>query len=250
MPLEVAARTGPLGGQVSEAESNREKGETALALQIYTDLSAATNADERTLAFVRDRVASLQMEQRLQKGEWVDFLPADTNLLGWAVERGEFTRSTDGALAVHSDQFGHIIFSRARLGNQFEIRGTFEVVHSSTRDFQAGVVMGMPQFESWDWYGFRIKRTSFDGDVAVFAQGWSSKRISKAAVVNSETNTFYLRFQKGLVTATVNDQPIFKDAKPPEARGVPTKELLLGLGAYNDTNDTDIRYRNVQVRKL
>jgi hypothetical protein len=250
MPLEAAARTGPLGGQVSLAESTRESGETALALQMYTDLSAATNADERTLAFVRDRMASLQMEQRLQTHDWVDFLPADTNLLGWAVERGEFTRSTDGVLNVHSDQFGHIIFSRARLGNRFEIKGTFEVVHSSTRDFQAGVVMGLPQFESWNWYGFRIKRTSFDGDVAAFGHGWSPTQLMKPAVVNSETNTFYLRFQNGLVTATVNDQQVFKDAKPPEARSVPTKELLLGLGAYNDTNDTDIRYRNVQVRKL
>ena len=250
MPWEVAARTGPLGEQISQAESTRESGDTAKALQLYTDMSAATNADERTLTFVRDRVATLQLEQRLRTGEWVDFLPADTNLLGWAVERGQFTLSADGALAVHSEQWGHTIFSRARLGNQFEVKGTFEVVHSTTKAFQAGVVMGLPQLESWNWYGFRIKRNAFDGDVAAFAHGWSMAQISKPASINPETNTFYLRFQKGLVTATVNDQPIFKDAKPPEARNVPTKEMLLGLGAYNDTNDTDIRYRNVQVRKL
>ncbi len=110
--------------------------------------------------------------------------------------------------------------------------------------------MGLPQFGYLGWYGFRIKRNRDEGDVASFAAGWSTRQISKPVTLNSETNTFYLRFQNGLVSATVNDEPIIKDIKLPEIPGVPTNEMLVGLGAYNDTNDTVIRYRNVQIRSL
>jgi hypothetical protein len=251
MPLEVAARTSPVAGQIDAAESASHAGSLAKAVRMYTELSAATNTDERTRSFIRERLTTLAMEERLQKGQWVDFLPTGETLPGWAVERGQFTALPDGALEVHSDQGGHMLYSRARVGNEFEVRGTFEVVRSSTTAFQAGLVMGLPEFETPGWYyGFRVKRNTDEGDVASFAEGWSTRQIYKPATINSGTNTFYFRFQRGLVSATVNDQKVFENAKPPELRGIPKEEMLVGLGAFNDTNETVIRYRNVQIRKL
>jgi hypothetical protein len=250
MPLEVAARTGAARKQVDVAEAASHDAALGQALRIYTQLNTETNLDERTQSYVQERLTTLTTEQRLEKGEWIDFLPTEEKLTGWAVERGQCTAMPDGSLVVQSDQGGHIIYSRTRVGTDFEIRGTFDVVQSSTGAFQAGVVMGMPHFGSYGWYGFRIKRNPDDGDIASFAEGWSTRQIHKLVTLNNDTNTFYLRFQHGLVTVRVNDEQVFKDAKAPQNWSVPTTDSLVGLGAFNDMNDTVIRYRNVQIRKL
>ena len=250
MPLEVAARTSAVGQQIDDAEKHFHKGSVGTALRLYTDLTAATNTDERTRAFIRDRLATLKLAQHFQTGEWTDFLPSGEDLSGWTVERGKFTPVADGALEVQADEGGHIVFSRAPVGVDFEVRGTFEVVHSSTTAFQAGLVIGIPQFESTAWYGFRVKRNDHEKDVVSFAQGWSTKQLSAPVTLNSETNSFSFRLHRGLVSATVNDKEIFKNAKPPGTNATPPAVTCLGLGAFNDSNDTVIRYRNVQVRKL
>lgn len=236
--------------QIAAAESRRDGGDFAGALQLYTELSAATNTDERTQAFLRDRLTTVGLEQRLKSGEWIDFLPSGENLPGWTVERGKCSALPDGALEVQSDQAGHIIFSRARVGTDFEVRGAFEIVQSSTEAFQAGLVVGIPQFGSSGWCGFRMKRNADEGDVVSFAESWSTRQLRTPVTLNKGTNTFLFRFQHGLVSATVNDKEVFKSVKPPEHTGLPRTESHVGLGAYNDTNTTVIRYRNVQIRKL
>jgi hypothetical protein len=239
-----------VGQQIDEAEKHFQNGSVGTALRLYTDLNAATNTDERTRAFIRDRLATLELAQHFQTGEWIGFLPSGENLAGWTVERGKFTPQADGTLEVQSDEGGHIIYSRAPVGENFEVRGSFEVVRSSTKAFQAGLVMGMPQFESTAWYGFRVKRNADEGDVVAFAQGWSTRQLHVPLALNSETNSFYFRFHRGLVSATVNNKEIFKNAKPPATNAIPPTAMHLGLGAFNDANDTVIRYRDVQVRKL
>jgi hypothetical protein len=250
MPLEVAARTSPAGQQIDAAESRRDHGDFAGALQLYRELSTATNTDERTQAFIRDRLVTVGMEQRLKTGEWIDFLPTGENLTGWTVWRGKCAALPDGALEVQSDQTGHIIFPRARVGTDFEVRGTFEVVRSSTAAFEAGLVVGAPPFESSGWCSFRMKRNADEGDVASFAEGWSTRQLCTPVTLNNVTNTFYFRFQHGLVSSTVNDKEVFKNAEPPKYTSLPTSESHLGLGAFNAKNDTVIRYHNVQVRSI
>jgi hypothetical protein len=250
MPLEVAARTGPLGDKIAGAETSYHAGDTTGALQKYTALSSATNADKRTREFIRCRLAALKVEQQLQTGQWVNFLPTGTNDPDWVVSRGEIRRLADGALEVKSGPAGHFLYSRARVGPNFEVKGEFEVVHSSTKSFQAGLVMGTPDLGSYEWDAFRIKRNSFEGDVACFARGWTPRQIVRHIVLNSVLNSFDFRFQNGRVSASVNGSPVFQDDKPPAAIDTPADDFLLGLGAFNDSNDTVIRYRNVQVRKL
>ena len=136
MPLEVAARTGSLGQQIDSAESRRDEGDVATALRLYMDLATATNTDERTHAFVRDRLATVQVERLLQGGDWVDFLPVGDDLVGWTTERGKCTPLPDGTLEVQSGEGGHLLYSRVRVGNHFEVRGTFEVMRSSPGPFK------------------------------------------------------------------------------------------------------------------
>jgi hypothetical protein len=250
MSLEVAARTGSLAPQIEEAESRRDNGDIAAALQLYTRLKAATNADERTREFIRDRLATLELEKRLQAGEWVDFMPPDTNFTGWCVVRGKCKRLPDGALEVQSDATGHMLYSRVPMGKDFEVKGQFEAVSSSTRAFQGGLVIGIPEPDSWGWDAFRVKRNDDEGDIACFAQGWSKNQIYGQAKLNNATNSFQFRFQAGKVSASVNGQDVFKEVKPRDNWYFSTNEVHLGLGAYNDMNDTVIRYSHIQVHQL
>ena len=68
LPEEVAARTGPLSAQVNDAEQWREGSDVKEALLIYQGLAKATNLDQLTGAFVRERLATLGMEQSFGNG--------------------------------------------------------------------------------------------------------------------------------------------------------------------------------------
>jgi hypothetical protein len=250
MPLEVAARTGSLSRQIDEAESRRVRGDIAEALQLYTGLKTATNADERTREFIRDRLATLELEKRLRAGEWVDFMPPDTNFTGWCVARGKCKRLPDGTLEVQSDATGHMLYSRVPMGKDFEVKGQFEAVSSSTRAFQGGLVIGIPEPDSWGWDAFRVKRNDDEGDIACFAQGWTKHQIYGPAKLNSNTNSFQFRFQAGKVSASVNGREIFKEVEPRDNWYFSTNEIHLGFGAFNDMNDTVIRYGHIQIHQL
>jgi hypothetical protein len=250
MPLEVAARTGVASQQVNAAEADYGNRDLAGALKVYQQVSADAALDERTHAFANERLASIGMEQRLQAGDWVDFLPDTNALTGWTVERGKCSRTTDGALEVETGEPGHIVFARGRVGNNFEVKGRFDVVRSSNNSFQGGLVFGLPQFDSQTWYGFRIKRNPDEGDVVSFAEGWSTSQLVRKVPLDSQSNSFYLSIHHGLVTARVNDQLVFENAKPPERFRYTAGDCYLGLGAYSDANQTVIRYHDVQVRQL
>jgi hypothetical protein len=51
-------------------------------------------------------------------------------------------------------------------------------------------------------------------------------------------------------SATVNDVQVFNNIGVPNTIRVADGQFLLGLGAFNNNNETVIRYRNVQVRML
>jgi len=250
MPQEVAARTGADSNAVNAAESLSQSGDIAGALKSYTALEASTSSDAMTHSFVQDRLATLGLEQRLRAGEWVDFLPSDNNFIGWHVAIGKCEVLPDGSLQVSSNEGGHILYSRVRIGTDFEVRGQFDVVSSTSNAFQGGLVMGLPQFETYNWYGFRMKRNSDEGDVVTFSEHWSQRQLLAPISLDSRTNTFTFRFQNGLVSATVDGREVFHDVEPPEGSTATMIPCYLGLGAFNHENSSVIRYRNIQVRKL
>jgi hypothetical protein len=251
MPLEVAARRGTQSEKVQEAENDRKYGDIDRALQVYNEIAGATNLDDRTRSFVRERQYSLGMEQHLAAGDWVPFLPPDAALTGWQTNFGNFKLLPDGALEVSSGENGHMIYCRAPIGMEFETKGQFEVVSSTTKAFQAGLVMGLPEYNSYHWDSFRIKRNDDEGDISSFSENWTKLQImAHLENLDSRTNSFDLRLQGGLVSATINGRIVFTNAEPPKNYYLVTNEFLIGLGAFNDSDSTVIRYRNLQIRKL
>src|SRR5665213_266455 len=249
LPLEVAARTSASGRDIDRAEKARDEDRIDEALRIYQKL-AKSPQDERTQKFIKYRVASLEVEQRLQSGHWIDFLPTSTNDLSWNVARGHSVVLPDGAVEIHSGPLGSMLFSRVRIGMQFEIKGEFEVVSSTTKDFQAGLVMGMPELKNEDWYSFRMKRNANEGQIAIYAKGWTLSGTSKPVTLDDHRNLFDFGFRDGNADVSVNGKKIMIHAKFPAPIKVCDNQLLVGFGAYNDMNETVIRYSHVQLRRV
>jgi hypothetical protein len=250
LPLEVAARTGPLQSDVEAAEAALRNNDTDRAWKLYSALARSGSADERTRRFLDVRLAALKQRIGFEAGEWVSLLPADEGLSTWRVIRGECRRLPDGSLEVKSDAVGHMLQARMQTGREFEVKATFSVAKSSTRAFQAGLVMGLPDWETATWYGFRVKRNDDEGDVASFGDGWSKKQLLSHANLHPGTNLFTFRLANGKVSASVNGADLMRDVAPPKNSRIPTNEFYLGLGAFNDMNETVIRYHELQVRKL
>ncbi len=250
LPLEVAAHTSAWSNEVSRAEAHSRNWEVAEALQIYEKLAAATGADARTRDFIRHRLATLSLEAQLAQGDWVDFLPGSDEDPAWVFTCGKTRRLPEGAVESQAGQDGHLLFSHARVGCGFEVQGEFEVVRSSTREFQAGLVIGLPELNSAEWYAFRLRRNETEGDRLTLSRGWTTQQIARPTALRDGMNTFYFRHQHEKVTASVNGQELLTDATRPRAISLPHPEYRLGLGAFNDMNDTVIRYRNLQVRRV
>lgn len=250
LPLEVAALTGSLSNEVSAAEMQREESEFAAALAAYKKLPGDPRADERTRRFVRHRIATLEVEERLHRGEWVGFLPTQDDDPAWNVRNGTYRVLGDGAVEVASGKLGHMIVCRARAGAEFEVKGEFEVLQTSTGDFQAGLVLGMPDWSNSDWFAFRLKRNRAEGPLASYSRGWSRQQDTEETDLVTGVNSFELHFIAGLLDATVNGKRAHSGAQSPGRVRYDQDEFLIGLGAFNDMNDTVIRYRNVQLRLM
>ena len=249
MPLKVAALTGESGGRVARAETSADQLDLGDAVKVYSELNESADSDERTKQFSRSRLAALKQEQLLAKGQWLNFLPTDAKDPNWSLRDNNLRWLDDGSVEVSSANDGHAFYCRTRVGPEFELTGEFEVVRTSNKDFQAGVMMGLPDNFDSLWYGFRLKRNATEGQGISFSRGWSRTQIWKPVALNDDRNTFQFRLQGGKVDAWVNGTQVMKSA-------VLTKDLrlrtdcLVGLGAYNDTNETVIRYRNLKLRRL
>jgi hypothetical protein len=249
MSLEVAARTGPQSNAIEQAENYLHDGNIAGALDAYNQLAGQSGIDAMTASFIQERQYSLIAEKKLQAGQWIPFLPDDDHYIGWQTNFGSFKSLPDGSLQVSSDENGHMLYSRIPVGTDFEIRGTFDVIKTSNNAFQAGVVMGVPQFNTYDWYAFRVKHNHEEGDVASFSQHWTRRQVlATVPNIDSHTNSFDFRYNNGFVTASVNGRQVFDNITPPKDSYVGTNEFLVGLGAFNNSDSTTLRYHDVQLR--
>ena len=250
MPMEVAARISGLRTEIEAAEKFRTTGDTDGALGHYKELAKSPNLDARTRTFIQDRIGTLDLERRLASGEWVSLLGSKPDLMCWSIQHGDCRPVPDGGMEIHAGPDGHLLYSRARVGTEFEAKGKFEILSSSTRAFEAGFVMGLPEYGHRNWDCFRIIRTARGRDEATLSAGFAATQINSPASVREGLNSFTFRFDKGKITATLNDQPLFSDVEPPENRYLSTNEFHVGLGAYSVRNETVIRYSDLQVRRL
>lgn len=250
MPAEVAALTGSLSNEIAKAETAFKQHKLGDSLQLYTPLADAEKADDLTRSFVSNRLTALNQQISYNQGQWVSLLPADASFSGWYIVKGDCKRLPDGSVEVSADENGHMLYSQMPTGWEFEAKGSFEIVSSSTKAFQAGLVLGLPNWDTTSWYGFRLRHNLTEMDAVRFSEGWSQNQVLSPATVNPTTNSFSLRLEGGKISATVNGTDVIHERKIPKNSRAPVGEFYVGLGAYNDDNETIIRYTDLQVRKI
>lgn len=249
LPLKVAAVTGDQANEIIAAEADYEQGNLSRALKRYKNLSSMPQTDSRTGRFIRARLAAIEQEIALAKGEWIDFLPNGENDPNWEFFDQPIRKLNDGGVEIESGPTGHAIYSRTRIGCNFEVTGEIEFVRSSTGAFQAGLMMGIPDDARPRWYAFRIKSNEVEGKVASFSRGWTSQEFAIATELNKNRNTFRFRLRQRHVEAWINDVLTLRVAEP-EEQFLLDDHSMLGLGAFNDSNETVVRYRNIKVRRI
>jgi hypothetical protein len=251
MVPEVAALTGVAGREVARAEQERKRGHPEEAAERFAEIAARTDVDDRTRDYARMRARIAASEGRLARGEWIPLLPQSAEDPEWFTARGEIRKSAPGMLEVKSGPTGHLIHSRVPIGTNFAVRGEWESVSSSNGDIQAGIVFGLTDLSRSRFLGFRMKNTRDEDQVASVGYGWGRSQIKGPALVyTGKTNRFELEFRNGLATVKVNDMIVFHDNPVPKLPPFEAGEFRLGIGAFNDSNETVIRYRNVEVRRL
>jgi hypothetical protein len=250
LPLEVAARTSPLRGEIDRAEEARRRGDVTEALRFYAGWTPTNNVDERTRKFIQHRQAALGLEKRLAGGEWIDFLPAEDNDLNWVGACGKYRRMPDGALEVTPESYGHMLFSRVRVGPAFEIKGKFEATPASNKSFKAGLVFGVPdRYNQTGWYAVRMTRNEAESGLVTFSRAWTRREVHKRVSLE-DRNEFVIRFQDGKATVIVNGNEILHEAGLDKEVSLSPDEVLLGVGAMGERNETGIRYSDFRVRSL
>ena len=141
-----------------------------------------------------------------------------------------------------------MIVADARVGPDFEIRGTMELVSSTNGFFQGGVVFGHPSWESQDWMAFRIQRTPDEGQCAYFGQHFYGSPSGPFRLPVPDRNAFTVRVQDRKLSATVNGAAIV--GQVPDKGLVTTPDLQVGFGGYVDENLVSLRFRDVELRRL
>jgi hypothetical protein len=69
-------------------------------------------------------------------------------------------------------------------------------------------------------------------------------------VLRADRNNFDFRFQNGRATASFNGDPVLRDVETSHPLALDSAHIYAGVGAFHDTNETVVRYRNLQIRKL
>ena len=242
----VCISASPQQKEIRHADSLFKKNQASKALPIYEKVLPLLK-EEVVSNHVKDQIAAAGMEAKIENGEWVDFLPKN-DFAGWNREVGKWTINSDGSLQVEARDDGMLLVNKARVGPNFEIRGQIEFVSSSNDEFQGGIVFGYPKISARKWKSFRIKTNRREGQVAGFSQHFYALERSIPIAVQT-TNTFYVKCLDGVLSAEVNGKGIV-DNDPVGKGYVTDADSNVGLGAYYDVNVSDLRYRNVQLRKL
>ena len=219
MPLEVAALTGKASNQIAQANEAYAVNHLSAAEKIYSEVVSSVDTDERTREFVKCRLAAVKQEKLLAEGEWVELIPASDKDPNWVFWNGKVRKNADAAVEVESGKDGHSLYPRTRVGPQFEVTGAFKVLRSSSKDFQAGLIMGLPESNA-PWYGFRIKRNKFEGQLVSFARGWGGQQAWKTLVLDDKQNSFQFRIADGKADISINGTKVLSQVAP-------SKKMLL-----------------------
>lgn len=106
------------------------------------------------------RLALLRIEERYEKGEWIDLFHEDRAL--WRVVEGRFEFRPDGAMAITSDTLRYAVDHPLPLGEHFEVEFELETKGPMLNESGPGILLSEKSFESTNWITYYVNRRGGD----------------------------------------------------------------------------------------
>jgi len=248
LPGWIKAWNGPHQELAVKAEAARDAQRYGESADFYRQLASLVHDDQFLKNWADESIQTVEFELAYHSGNWTP-LPLTTNLSGWRPYLGNWKVNADGSLDGGAGLTGMMLKSLANIGDNFAMRGSVEMVFTTTGDYQAGIVFGALHPNDGEWLGFRVRHSGKDGDEAILSR-WYSRDIRRTKLSLNRRNTFELTLHSGTITAQINDTKVV-DALPLKQTGSHFHEdLAVGLGAYSDQNEYVIRFRDLEVKKL
>ena len=257
---------------VPEAFTTLQKAEDAYrefrlpeARSLFQELVKSPTLAERkqTLRLVRLRLASIAVENRLAKGDWVRLADNERKQL-WQPDWGSWWNHEEGDLSFRADTEGLLgrVIMNARIGREFEVRAKLANPAELTHP-QFGAVLGF-------FWGSGTYATAVCGQTAPDPRSKGAALVERAHDVRDDQqpfpatikpdSTIRLQVTKDTLTLWVDDQKVLDAVSIPSVLSFPSqwtqadpRRCLFGFGAnYFPKGESwikGIEFRRLDVQK-
>ena len=256
---EVATLSSPAAEFWRSFQDGRAKRSWPEANESLEKAREQTGSLPEVRSFLEAWQAVLNVEQALDKGDWVD-IPLNTHLQGWTKRSGQFQSSPDGLpnwtgpvadyLAWTQARKAQRAFYDARVGANFEVRAEFGAPKSRTYLPSVGLYFGMHFGEnsSEQWQACAVWTAGKSGALegGYLNRDNPVKGVPTVAVESSSENfVFEIRVRDGQLTWQFNGQPMQSDVKlsteiPADAR--------IGIGTYAVDQREMVTLKKLRIR--
>jgi hypothetical protein len=243
---QIYGLTGARKQQVAQAEQLYAQEKVDEALAAYQAL-LKVETEKPTQFLLRDRIQSLQWEQRFHANQWVDLDPTP-DLVGWDIFQGKFKPLADGKgfIMWPGEQFG-LMACMMRPGSWFEVRCDVEFPDRKVKGIEAGFVVDIPLTANPYYDTCRIVR---DPPQALFGGGWEPWQEHALSAVPRQCHLRLIQCENR-VTMYVDKQTVLQDQKLSD-RGFRFKgphHIAIG-GEYWPDRTQPVIYRHIQIHKM
>jgi hypothetical protein len=219
----------------------------AAALKMKGSASAAAGSKDPA-ALIARRLAAIRFERALSaaNGGWVNFQPKANE---WQVMDGDWRVNSDGSLANDGAGKAGLILAPGRPGENYELRGEFEVVSPASSDRDFSIVVGYSE-ASHLATAARIWQEGTGKMRAGIMNMWNLTGNSAQKEHTHEGKTqFSVQVWNGKVSLYLDGEPIQTDFQIDEDRAL-ARDSLFGFGnqVFSKGNTTFVR--NLSARRL
>ncbi len=242
---EVYARGGPTGSLIERADRDHDAGNLAEAQDVLKEaLEKAEN--DRAKLYIKSRLTGLQVEEKLQTGDWVELI-FDKDLTGWWTERGSFKqideKTVRGRTGLKMSKLSMLHF--ARVGHRFQFEADSEI-HRKRDDYDSTLIFCHANDPVYRFRTFILRPQAGKGMVC--RDFYTSEGLFRVKA-NPVKNRLQVTVWDKQVAVAVNGQVVHRGTwlRPEEPFGTAER---IGVGSKLEFSNAEVTYRNLRVRGL
>lgn len=243
---EVALFSGQGRSPYEEGERLLAQKQLPAARAAYQRAATASPADAQPM--LNDRLALIAIEERLATGEWVP-LKTEPGLHLWRAMKGNWSAETNGTLILHGTDSAAQLFYDARVGDSFEMRGTFAMIAPQNCCRNFGIGFGWNGAHREDWINCLISQGGRGATQAWVYDNWHHLKESKNCSALAATNKFLVRCEDRRVTFVMNGKKVF-DQLQPERLTLDLTDGQVGLVLSRACTLNTWRFHDLELRRI